>query len=158
MFISDLLAPAGVFPSLRATSVKQLLQVISRQAGILAGLDADDIATVLLAREKSGSTATGGGIAIPHGRMAKLGRPFALFAHLETPLDFAALDGVPVDLVAVLLSPEPDAGQRDALHLKALAALARVLRDRLLCDRLRGCRDGAAVYALLTADDTQRAA
>jgi nitrogen PTS system EIIA component len=158
MLISDIIAPAAVFPSVRATSKKQLFQVMARQAAVLSGLEPDEIVASLLAREKTGSTGLGSGIAIPHGRLPRLGRPFAVFAHLETALDFDALDGSPVDLVAVLLSPEACTGQSGALHLKALAALSRALRDRQMCNKLRGCRDSDAAYALLTAADAKRAA
>jgi nitrogen PTS system EIIA component len=158
MLISDIITPTAVLPSVRATSKKQLLQVLARQAAVLSGLEPDEIVTALLTREKAGTTALGGGLAIPHGRMATLGRPFAVFAHLETPIDFDALDGAPVDLVAVLLSPEAGSGTAGTLHLKALAALSRALRDRQLCDKLRGCRDSDAAYALLTAGDAKRAA
>lgn len=154
MMISDIVSPLAVFPVVRAASKKQLIQLLSRHAAQLSGLEADDIAAALLAREKTGSTAVGRGIAIPHGRMDRLGRPFALLAHLDAAVDFDALDGDRVDLVAVLLSPH----QGSADHLKALAALSRLLRDRQLCDRLRGCHDADAMYALITAGDARRAA
>jgi nitrogen PTS system EIIA component len=154
MMISDIISTTAVLPLVRAASCKQLLQTVARHAAQLSGLDADEIAVALMAREKAGSTAVGGGVAIPHGRLAKLGRSFALLAHLEAPVDFNALDGGRVDLVAVLLSPD----QASADHLKALAALSRLLRDRQLCDRLRGCRDADAMYALVTAGDAKRAA
>ncbi len=154
MMISDLVSPTAVFPLIRAASRKQLFQLMARQAAHLSGLDAEDITTALVTREKACTTAVGGGIAIPHGRLAKLGRPFALVATLEAAVDFDALDGSRVDLVAVLLSPE----QGSADHLKALAALSRLLRDRPLCDRLRGCRTADAMYALLIAGDAKRAA
>ena len=76
-------------------------------------------------REKLGSTGVGNGIAIPHGKLPKLNKLFGLFARLERPIDFEALDGQPVDLMFLLLAPE-GAG---ADHLKALARVARLLRD-----------------------------
>ena len=83
-------------------------------------------------REKLGSTAVGNGVAIPHGKLPKLGRLFGLFARLERPVDFEALDGQPVDLVFLLLAPEA-AG---ADHLKALARVARLLRDPEIARKL----------------------
>ena len=77
-------------------------------------------------REKLGSTGVGNGIAIPHGKLPKLDKLFGLFARLDRPVDFEALDGQPVDLVFLLLAPE-GAG---ADHLKALARVARLLRER----------------------------
>ena len=76
-------------------------------------------------REKLGSTGVGNGIAIPHGKLPKLDKLFGLFARLDRPIDFEALDGQPVDLIFLLLAPE-GAG---ADHLKALARVARLLRD-----------------------------
>jgi len=69
-----------------------------------------------------------------------------LFARLERPVEFDALDGQPVDLVFLLLAPE-GAG---ADHLKALARVARVLRDPLTAQKLRASRDASALHAVLT--------
>jgi len=100
---------------------------------------------VLQQREKLGSTGVGNGIAIPHGKLPKLTRLFGVFARLERPIDFEALDGQPVDLLFLLLAPEA-AG---ADHLKALARVARLLRDADIARKLRDCRDGDALYAVL---------
>jgi PTS system nitrogen regulatory IIA component len=98
-------------------------------------------------RERLGSTGIGSGIAIPHGKLAKLERLFGVFARLERPIDFEALDGQPVDLLFLLLAPEA-AG---ADHLKALARVARLLRDHEIARKLRESRDAEALYAVLTA-------
>ena len=97
-------------------------------------------------REKLGSTGVGNGIAIPHGKLPKLDKLFGLFARLDRPIDFEALDGQPVDLVFLLLAPEA-AG---ADHLKALARVARLLRDPEVARKLRESRDAEALYAVLT--------
>jgi len=96
-------------------------------------------------REKLGSTAIGNGIAIPHGKMPNLSRLFGLFARLERPIDFEALDGQPVDLIFLLLAPE-GAG---ADHLKALARVARLLRDSAIAHKLRSSKDAESLYAVL---------
>jgi PTS system nitrogen regulatory IIA component len=96
-------------------------------------------------REKLGSTGVGSGIAIPHGKLSKLNKLFGVFARLERPIDFEALDGQSVDLVFLLLAPE-GAG---ADHLKALARVSRLLRDRALVDKLRATENAEALYALL---------
>jgi len=101
---------------------------------------------VLAQRERLGSTGIGGGIAIPHGKLPKLERLFGVFARLERPVDFEALDGQPVDLLFLLLAPEA-AG---ADHLKALARVARLLRDSEVARKLRESRDAEALYAVLT--------
>jgi PTS system nitrogen regulatory IIA component len=100
---------------------------------------------VLLQREKLGTTAVGYGVAIPHGKLPKLEKLFGLFARLERPIDFEAMDGQPVDLVFLLLAPE-GAG---ADHLKALARIARLLRDQDVAKKLRASRDGPAIYSVL---------
>jgi PTS system nitrogen regulatory IIA component len=96
-------------------------------------------------REKLGSTGVGSGIAIPHGKLAKLERLFGLFARLDRAIDFEALDGQPVDLIFVLLAPE-GAG---ADHLKALARVARLLRDPDVANKLRDAHAAEAIYAVL---------
>jgi PTS system nitrogen regulatory IIA component len=105
-------------------------------------------------REKLGSTGFGGGIAIPHGRLDGLKRVCGVFARLSKPVDFAAVDELPVDLVFMLLSPT-GAG---AEHLKALACVSRKLRDRGFAAKLRGAGSNDAVYALLTGVEARDAA
>ena len=100
----------------------------------------------MLQREKLGSTGVGNGIAIPHGKLPKLDKLFGLFARLDRPIDFDALDGQPVDLIFLLLAPEA-AG---ADHLKALARVARLLRDPHVANKLRESRDAEALFAVLT--------
>ncbi len=154
MPLADLLSSDAVFPSLRASSKKQALQELAHHASLLVGRDQREIFDTLLQRERLGSTGVGGGIAIPHGKLPKLGRLFGAFARLEKPIDFEALDGEPVDLVFLLLAPEA-AG---ADHLKALARVARMLRDPLIAEKLRATRDAGVIHALLTAVSASDAA
>lgn len=145
MTITDLVAPAAIIPALKVNGKKQALQELSARAAELTGLNERTIFEVLLQREKLGTTAVGYGIAIPHGKLANLKGMFGLFARLERPIDFEALDGQPVDLVLLLLAPE-GAG---ADHLKALARVARLLRDQDIAQKLRATRDAQALYAVL---------
>jgi len=145
MPLADLVAPNAILPGLRVNGKKQALQELAAQAAALTGQNERSIFEILLQREKLGSTAVGNGIAIPHGKMAKLNRLFGLFARLDRPIDFEALDGQLVDLVFLLLAPEA-AG---ADHLKALARVARLLRDPEMARKLRDCRDAEAIYAVL---------
>jgi PTS system nitrogen regulatory IIA component len=154
MPLRDLLAPNAVFPSLKATSKKQALQDLSAHAAMLTGHDGREIFETLLRRERLGSTGVGGGVAIPHGKLAKTERLFGLFARLDQPVDFEALDGDPVDLIFLLIAPE-SAG---ADHLKALARIARLLRDPEVARKLRSTRDPQTVHALLTAQPESNAA
>lgn len=153
MEMIDLISPKHVVARLKATSKKQVLQELARRAGELVELDERRIFDVLLERERLGSTGVGGGIAIPHGKI-NVPKIFGLFAKLDQPVDFDAIDEQPVDLVFLLLAPE-GAG---ADHLKALARVSRLLRDRSICEKLRGAERSEALYALLTQDATPHAA
>lgn len=146
MALNDILALSAIFPSLRVGSKKQALQELSAHAAQLLNRDEREIFETLNQRERLGSTGVGSGIAIPHGKLAKMDKLFGMFARLEKPIDFEALDGEPVDLIFLLLAPEA-AG---ADHLKALARVARLLRDPEVAKKLRNSRDAAAILAILT--------
>jgi PTS system nitrogen regulatory IIA component len=145
MPVPDLLTPDSVLPALNAGSKKQALQELSAKAAELTGQNERAVLEVLTQRERLGSTAVGAGIAIPHGKLPNLEKLFGLFARLTRPIDFEALDGQPVDLVFMLLAPE-GAG---ADHLKALARVARLLREPDTARKLRDSKDAAALYAVL---------
>ena len=123
MEISDLLKPEHVIARLRATSKKQALQELARRAAELTGQPERAVFSTLMKRERLGTTGVGNGIAIPHGKLENLERMFGIFARLEHPIDFEAIDDRPVDLIFLLLAPEA-AG---ADHLKALARVSRLL-------------------------------
>ena len=145
MPLTDLIAPDAVIPALKVISKKQALQELAARAAALTGQNERSIVEVLMQREKLGSTAVGNGIAIPHGKLPKLEKLFGMFARLGRPIDFEALDAQPVDLVFLLLAPE-GAG---ADHLKALARVARLLRDPDVVHKLRASQDAEALYAVL---------
>jgi PTS system nitrogen regulatory IIA component len=145
MPLADLVAPNAIIPALKVNGKKQTLQELAAKAAELSGLNERAILEILIQREKLGSTGVGSGIAIPHGKLPKLTKLFGLFARLDRPVDFEALDGQPVDLVLLLLAPE-GAG---ADHLKALARVARLLRDTDVARKLRDSRDAEAIYAVL---------
>jgi nitrogen PTS system EIIA component len=146
MPLTDLLTPQAVMPALKVNSKKQALQELAARAAALCGRSEREVLDVLAQRERLGSTGIGNGIAIPHGKLPKLERLFGVFARLDRPVDFEALDGQPVDLLFLLLAPEA-AG---ADHLKALARVARLLRDPEVARKLRESRDAEAIYAVLT--------
>lgn len=154
MEINDLLVPEGVVADLKTTSKKQALQDLAKRAAEVSGLHVRAIFDVLMERERLGTTGVGNGIAIPHGKLPNLDRLHGLFARLENPIDFQAIDERPVDLIFVLLAPEA-AG---ADHLKALARISRLLRDQTVCEKLRGTDNAEALYAILTAAEEDRAA
>src|ERR1700674_5129141 len=146
MPLTDLLAPQAVVPALKVNSKKQALQELAARAAAMCGRSEREVLDVLAPRERLGSTGIGSGIAIPHGKLAKLDRLYGVFARLERPVDFESLDGQPVDLMFLLLAPEA-AG---ADHLKALARIARLLRNPEIARKLRESRDAEALYAVLT--------
>lgn len=152
--LSDILSDKAVDADLVATNKKGLFQQLASASSRLTGLTAKTIAASLTAREKIGSTGFGAGAAIPHGKIEGLPAVFGYFARLEAPVDFQSIDGLPVDLVFLLLSP-PDAG---ADHLKALARVSRVFRDPQMVAKLRGARSKDALYALLAGAEARDAA
>jgi nitrogen PTS system EIIA component len=145
MLLTDLVAANAIIPALKVNSKKQAIQELAARAAQLTGQSERAIFDVLMQREKLGSTGVGNGIAIPHGKLPHLNRLFGLFARLDRPVEFETLDGLPVDLIFVLLAPET-AG---ADHLKALARVARLLRDPEMAMKLRQSRDAEAIYAVL---------
>jgi PTS system nitrogen regulatory IIA component len=154
MDIAELISSEDIVPSLRVGSKKQALQELSRRAAELTGQPERAIFEVLIQRERLGTTGVGQGIAIPHGKLPELDRLYALFARLETPVDFDAIDEQPVDLICLLLAPET-AG---ADHLKALAQVSRLLRNKAICEKIRGSDGPDAIYALLSEPTASHAA
>lgn len=150
----DLITPQAILPNLKAGSKKQALQDMARRAAELTGQHERAIFDVLLERERLGTTGVGHGIAIPHGKLPSLERVWGVFARLERPIDYDAIDEQPVDLIFLLLAPE----QAGADHLKALARVSRLLRDQSMCEKLRGSDSADAIYALLTQQEASHAA
>ena len=154
MNIESLLDPRAVTPKVSASNKRQALSVVADLAARRFGLDAGDVLDALLAREAVGSTGTGSGVALPHGRLKGLERMRGLFVRLDTPIEFDSIDGQPVDLIFALLAP-PEAGTE---HLLALARVARLLRRADLREHLRHAHTADAVYALLAQPASHSAA
>jgi PTS system nitrogen regulatory IIA component len=154
MALADLLQQDAIIPALKVNSKKQLLQDLAAKASKLTGVPEREIFDVILQRERLGSTGVGHGIAIPHGKLSSVSSIRGVFARLDTPVDFEALDDEPVDLVFLLLAPE-GAG---ADHLKALSRVARVLRDQDLVAKLRKTDSASAIYAFLNEEQATHAA
>lgn len=153
MALADILQPEGIIPALRVHTKKQLLVELASTASKITGIPEREIFDVVLQRERLGSTGVGAGIAIPHGKLKTLSKITGVFARLETPVDFEALDDQPVDLVFMLLAPE-GAG---ADHLKALSRIARALRDQDLVARLRSSETVPAIEACLNQEQASAA-
>ena len=152
--LGDMMSAGAVASSLHMTSKKALLQHFAQMGEREYGLSAHDVAERLTERERLGSTGFGKGVAIPHGKIDGLTEIVAMFARMEPPIDFEAIDDAPVDLVFCLLSP-PDAG---AEHLKALAQVSRWLRDSDFVAKLRGAGSDDAVLALFAGQEERHAA
>jgi PTS system nitrogen regulatory IIA component len=152
--LTAILGDDSVSSALAVANKKGLFHQLGLRAGRRTGLDAKLITHALTERERLGSTGFGRGVAIPHGKIEGLSRVFGYFARLTQPIDFQAVDNLPVDLVFLLLSP-PDSG---ADHLKALAQVSRALRDRQNVEKLRGARSKDAIYALLAGVENLHAA
>jgi PTS system nitrogen regulatory IIA component len=149
MKISDFLAAADVRADIVATDKKRLLAELAREAAAKIGIGADRIAAELYKREELGSTGVGGGVAIPHARFQQAEAPFGLLVRLKKPIDYDAVDGKPVDIVALLLLPESSGGEQ---QLGALASIARKLRTAAVTAALRRARDSMDMYRILTSD------
>ena len=145
MELTDILSEESVVVCTGLKTKREVLEKLAERAAEVTGQDAAAIFASIYDREVLGSTGLGNGIAIPHGKLPKFGKLFGLFARLEQPIDFEALDGQPVDLMFLLLAPET-AG---ADHLKALARIARLLRDPEVAQKLRASSDAEALYAVL---------
>ncbi len=154
MVLADLLQQNAIIPAMKANSKKQVLQELAARASKVTGLPERDIFDVILQREKLGSTGVGNGIAIPHGKLHAIPSIVGVFARLDQPVDFEALDDQPVDIIFMLLAPE----QAGADHLKALSRIARVLRDQDLVTKLRASNSDTAIYAFLNQEPTSNAA
>ncbi|MBA3516441.1 MAG: PTS IIA-like nitrogen regulatory protein PtsN [Rhizobiales bacterium] len=145
MDLSDLLKPEAVLPSVHVQSKKQVLQEVCEAAAGLTGLTEREIFDTVLQRERLGSTGVGHGVAIPHGKLGAVEKLVGVFARLARPVEFDSLDDQPVDLVFLLLAP----ATAGADHLKALARIARVLRDSAVAQKLRLARDRSEIHQIL---------
>src|SRR2546429_1619828 len=121
MEIADLLTTRTVIPQLRVTGKKQALQEIARRAAVITGCGERQIYEVLAERERLGSTGICPGVAVPHGKLSELNRLFGVFARLDRPIPFEAVDVPPADLVFVVPAPPHP---RNA-HPTALATVSR---------------------------------
>ncbi|MET0248521.1 MAG: PTS sugar transporter subunit IIA [Sphingobium sp.] len=151
---TDLIAPEALATGLSINGKKQLFQKIGALASIAYGIDAVTASDALMEREKLGSTGFGGGVAIPHAKIAGLSEMRGVVVLLDPPADFDAIDEAPVDIVFALLSPI-DSGSD---HLKTLARVSRYLRDEAHVARIRGAHSAAALHALLVGEGARDAA
>ena len=148
MKVSDFLSAADVTIDTAFADKRKLLEELARRAAAAVDLDPALVLAELEKREELGSTGMGGGVAIPHARFHQLRKPFGMLVRLKKPIAFEAVDGKPVDTIALLLLPDA----REGGQLGALACIARKLRDPVVTAAIRKARDDAEVYRSLTED------
>lgn len=154
MHLTEFLDFDAIKPALSAGNKRSLLNQLANLAANRLGIGHESVLETLNEREKLGSTGFGEGVAIPHGKVEGLSQIYCLFVRLSEPVRYKAIDGEPVDLVFLLLSP-PNAG---AEHLKALAAISRVIRHAPTLEKMRGARSRDALAAVLMGADERDAA
>jgi len=147
MNIADIISKNAVLDNVQVASKRELVQCLSERIASLCEIDERVIFDAVWERENLGSTGYGEGVAFPHARIEGLNKVCGMFARLDEPVDFDALDGKPVDLVFMLVSPE----NSGADHLTALAALSRILKTEGSCEKLRKARSVDEIYSILNA-------
>ena len=154
MELSSFLSPNAVRVLGQSTNKKRLFQDLGDIAQAVYGMNASATIDALQERESLGPTGVGHGVALPHARLHGLERVAGVFVRLEKPMDFDAVDRLPVDLIFALFAPK-DSGVE---HLKALALVSRTLREEAMRAKLRSNSDPAALHAVLTESRTTHAA
>lgn len=145
MSISDVLSEDMILTEVAADSKRHLLEQISKFVAERKGLDKSSVFEAVLERENLGSTGYGNGVAFPHARLEGLKNVVAVFARLKNPIDYDALDGNPVDMVAFMISPENSGDD----HLRTLAIFSRVLKDAAICRAIRSAKNAHEIYSVM---------
>lgn len=147
MNIADIISKSAVLDNLQVSNKRELIQTLAEKISSHCGLDARTIFDAVWERENLGSTGYGEGVAFPHARIEGLSKVCGMFARLDEAVDFDAIDGKPVDLVFLLVSPE----NSGADHLTALASLSRILKTEGSCEKLRKAHSVDEIYTILNA-------
>ncbi len=148
MKASDFIGPANVILGLAAPSKAKVIETIAKQAGAALGIPPEVIRDALLRRESLGSTGVGDGVAIPHAPVPGLVRPVGWLARLSKPIDYDAIDGLPVDIVLVLLTP----AEAQKEHINVLACLARRLRSQDVLQSIRAANSPSQLHEALVSE------
>ena len=136
------------------TSKKQVLEKLSKLAEIKLGINSRILVENLTKREKLGSTAVGNGIAIPHANVINIDKPHVFVSTLVNGLDFNSTDDMPVDIIFLLVAPDDQGSE----HLQALALISRLLRNKELTTKLRGCKSAESAFAVISQSIREEAA
>lgn len=150
MKIVEILSEQVVIPELHGTTKEEVLRELAEHlASVHTEIKADHLVEVLWERERLGSTAIGDGIAIPHGKLNGLDSVIAAFGRHRAGVDFQSLDGNPTKIFFLLVAPEDSVGQ----HLKALARVSRLLKDKAFRERLISAEGRSELYACIRDED-----
>jgi PTS system nitrogen regulatory IIA component len=154
MKILDFLHPKAVSADLKATNkkdaIRELLDLLYK-AGVIKG-SKEDVFNALLERETLGSTGIGQNVGIPHAKTPHAKQLIAAFAISRQGVDFQSLDGEPAHIFFLLLAPEGSAGP----HLKALARISRLLKDKYFRDSLMAAQDAKAILKIIQKEDRSK--
>lgn len=142
----DMITADLIIPALQANSKKQAFRAIAEATCEALGGNPEALLTALIERERIGTTGIGCGVAIPHIKLPTVDKMHGVLARLETPVDYDAIDGAPVDIVFMLLAP---ADSKTTQHLKVLAHISRFLKDQNTCRCIRETDDRARLAELL---------
>ena len=154
MNINDMLSDDAFLMNFDGTSKKQVLEELSKLAEIKLGINSRTLLENLTKREKLGSTAVGNGIAIPHANLATIDKPFVFVSTLVNGLDFNSTDDLPVDIIFLLIAPD----KKGSEHLQVLALISRLLRNKELTTKLRGCKSAESALAVISQSIREEAA
>ena len=154
MNIKDMLSDKSFLVNFEASSKKNVLDELSKLAERDIKIDSRILLEALTKREKLGSTAVGNGIAIPHANCPDIDKPKVFVALLSNSLDFNANDDQPVDIIFLLLAPDNSGSE----HLQALALVSRLLRNKELTTKLRGCKNTESAFAVISQSVREKAA
>jgi len=154
MNINDMLSNDGFLINFDGTSKKHVLEELSKLAAKKLKLDPRTLLENLTRREKLGSTAVGNGVAIPHANVENIDKPYVFVTTLVAGLDFNASDDLPVDIIFLLVAPNTNGSE----HLQSLALISRLLRNKELTSKLRGCKDTDAAFAVISQSIREEAA
>tara|TARA_E500000178_G_scaffold164697_1_gene164111 strand:- start:135 stop:599 length:465 start_codon:yes stop_codon:yes gene_type:complete len=146
MNIKDMLSDKSFLVNFEASSKKNVLDELSKLAEKDIKVNSRVLLEALTKREKLGSTAVGNGIAIPHANCPGIDKPKVFVALLSNSLDFNANDDQPVDIIFLLLAPDNNGSE----HLQALALVSRLLRNKELTTKLRGCKNTESAFAVIS--------
>ncbi len=148
-FLNEKAICANLTASTKEEVIEELIDLLLKAQVIK---DKKKLIKILLDREALGSTGIGQGVAIPHGKSEGVKELVAAFGISEKGVDFDSLDGEKVFIFFLLVAPEDSAGP----HLKALARISRLLKDRYFRDTLKAAKDEKTLLKIIKQEDSKK--